>query len=138
DGQSGSAPFVDANYGAFPNIHLHVLTPMLFSRPEGGPTTYGYGDTEFGAKIRFLEETDWRPQMAVYPAMDVPTGNADRGLGSGKSQTFLPLWLQKTWGPWAFYGGAGWWYNPGQGRKNWVYTGWVLQRDLSRKVTVGG
>jgi len=137
DNRSGTAPLIDANYGVCPNVHVHVNLPAAFNRPAGGPTTYGYGDTELGVKFRFIQETEIRPQVAIYPAVDAPTGDSDRGLGNGKAQVFLPLWLQKSWGPWTTYGGGGYWINPGEGHKNWVYAGWVLQRDLSKMFTLG-
>ena len=101
-------------------------------------TTYGYGDTELGAKYRFIQETNWIPQVGTFPLIELPTGNDERSLGTGKTQLFLPLWLQKSWGPWTTYGGGGYWFNPGEGNKDWVYTGWLLQRDLSKWVTFGG
>jgi len=137
DNRSGTAPFIDANYGAYSNLHVHVGLPAAFNRPAGGPTTYGYGDTELGVKFRFIQETDFCPQMAIYPTAEVPTGDSDRGLGNGKTQAYLPVWLQKSWGPWTTFGGGGYWFNPGEGHKNWVYAGWVLQRDLSKTLTLG-
>lgn len=137
DGWSGTLPFIDANYGAFHDIHLHVATPMNYIRPDQGPHQYGYGDTEVGAKIRFLQETDNRPQAAIYPALEIPTGNEHKGLGSGHTQFFLPVWIQKSWSSWTSYGGGGYWVNPGAGNRNWVYLGWELQRDLSKQLMLG-
>src|SRR5690348_14440093 len=56
DGSAETLPIIDANYGAFRDIHLHVATSMNSIRPKAGPHRYGYGDTEAGAKIRFLRE----------------------------------------------------------------------------------
>jgi hypothetical protein len=100
--------------------------------------TRGYGDTEIGFKVRFLRETDTLPQVGVFPLVEVPTGSVDRGLGAGHTQVYLPLWIQKSWGPWTSYGGYGWWRNPGEGQRNWHYLGWLLQRDLSERLTLGG
>ena len=138
DGASGTAPHIEVNYGAAKNLQLHLVAPAAFSRPEGGALNYGYGDTELGAKYRFLRETPGRPQAGIFPLVELPTGDAARGLGGGKAQVFLPLWLQKSWGPWTSYAGAGYWINPGRGRKNWTYAGWLLQRDLSERLTLGG
>ena len=63
-------------------------------RPTGS-AHYGYGDTELGVKFRFLHETDYLPEAAIFPLLEVPTGNASDGLGSGHVQAFLPMWLQK-------------------------------------------
>jgi len=138
DGSSATAPHVEVNYGAHPGLQLHVIAPAAYDRPEGGPASYGYGDTELGAKVRFVEETDLRPQAGTFPLVEAPTGDSRRGLGSGRAQVFLPLFLQKSWGPWTTYGGGGWWLNPGAGNKDWFYAGWLLQRDFSKYVTLGG
>jgi hypothetical protein len=137
DDRSGVAPLIDANYGAFPNLHVHMSLSGAFDHPAGGATAYGYGDTELGVKYRFAEESGYQPQAAVYPTVEVPTGDADRGLGNGHVQIYLPLWLQKTWAPWTTYGGGGYWINPGEGHRNGSFLGWVLQRDLSERLSLG-
>ena len=40
---------------------------MAYDQLSGGPLNYGYGDTELGAKYRFINpgEDDWWPQVAV-------------------------------------------------------------------------
>jgi hypothetical protein len=50
---------------------------------------------------------------------------------------FIPLWLQKSWGPWTTYGGGGFWRNPGEGNKDYWSYGWEVQRDMSKTLTLG-
>lgn len=137
DGWDGTAPHVEVNYGALPELQLHVIAPVAYAHPVGSPATMGYGDTELGAKYRFLRETEHRPQAGVFALVEAPTGSEARGLGSGHAQIFLPVWLQKSWGPWTTYGGGGYWINPSAGNRNWGYAGWLLQRDLSKYLTLG-
>jgi hypothetical protein len=137
DTRSLTAPHVEINYGVFPNVQLHLLAPLEYVKPEGQPAHYGYGDTELGAKFRFIQETDLCPQVGTFPIFVLPTGNEDKGLGSGEVQVFLPLWLQKSWGPWKTYGGGGYWINPGTGNENYWFFGWEVQRDLSKYFTLG-
>src|SRR5271163_2304771 len=89
---------IDANYGAAPNLQLHAAVPIAFDKPTGGGMVLGYGDTEFGFKYRFMteDENGWRPQAAIYPAIDFPTGNPARNLGTGHTHMFLPTWVQKS------------------------------------------
>ncbi|WP_242395186.1 transporter [Anaeromyxobacter oryzisoli] len=136
-GLSGTAPHVEVNYGALPEVQLHVVAPLALARPASGPTAWGLGDLELGAKVRFLEESPVRPQIGVFPLVELPTGDADRGLGAGEVQAFLPLWIQKRFGPWTTYGGGGWWLNPGAGNRNYVALGWLLQREVAPGVTPG-
>lgn len=137
-GDAGSLPLVEFNDGILPEVQFHVVAPLAYARPAGEPMTRGYGDTELGLKLRLLKETDARPQVGIFPLVEVPTGSAARGLGAGHTQVYLPLWIQKSWGPWTSYGGYGWWRNPGDGQRNWHFLGWLLQRDLSARLTVGG
>jgi hypothetical protein len=137
DGKSATLPHVEFNYGVLPNVHLHLIAPLQYVKPEGGNSQYGYGDTEFGIKFRFLQETDSRPMVGTFPIIILPTGDKDKGLGSGETQIFLPLWVQKSWGPWTTYGGGGYWINPGEGNKNWWFFGWLLQREITKQFTLG-
>jgi hypothetical protein len=135
--RSGTAPHIEVNYGAYPNLQLHVIAPAAFDRPAGGPAAYGYGDTELGAKYRFISETNDRPQVGTFVLVEAPTGDAERNLGNGSAQIFIPIWLQKSWGPWTSYGGGGYWINPGAGQRNGGFIGWLLRRDVSKALTLG-
>jgi hypothetical protein len=134
---SGTAPHLEVNYGAVPELQVHAILPMSFARSTDGTMTYGYGDTELGAKYRFVQETSHRPQVGVFPLLEIPTGDEHRGLGSGQVQVFLPLWLQKSYGPWLTYGGGGYWINPGPGNHDWGLLGWLVQRQLRPNLSVG-
>jgi hypothetical protein len=137
EGQSAVLPLIDFNYGLFSNMHLHILAPFQYVKPEGGSSQYGFGDLELGIKFRFVQETDTLPMVGTFPLVLVPTGDKDKGLGSGETQVFLPLWIQKSWGPWTTYGGGGYWINPGDGNNDWWFFGWLLQREITKQLTVG-
>jgi hypothetical protein len=137
DGASGTLPHVEVNYGVQPNLQLHLIAPLGFDAPSGAGRQYGYGDTELGAKYRFVDESDGVPQVGVFPLVELPTGNSARGLGSGHTQLFLPVWLQKSSGSWTTYGGGGYWINPGAGNRNWWFAGWLIQRQVRPDLAVG-
>jgi len=137
DGAAGTLPHVEVNYGALPNLQLHLIVPEAFDAPAGAARHFGPGDAELGAKYRFVGETTDRPQIGVFPLVELPTGDDARGLGSGHTQVFLPVWLQKSGGPWTTYGGGGYWINPGAGNRNWWFTGWLVQRKLLPSLTLG-
>ncbi len=136
-GSEGTAPHLELNYGPIPDVQLHVIFPMAFAHESGGGTNYGPGDLELGVKFRFVHETDSVPMVGTFPIVTLPTGSSDRGLGAGNANVFLPLWLQKSWGPWTTYGGGGYWINPGAGNTNYWQAGWLLQRQLVKALTVG-
>jgi len=100
----------------------------------------GYGDTEIGFKHRFIKEDEngWRPQVGIFPALEISTGDKDKGFGTGREHAFFPVWLQKSFGPWTTYGGGGYWINPGEGNKDYWFFGWTLMRKVSDKIHLGG
>jgi hypothetical protein len=140
-GTAGTLPGIEFNYGLIPNGQLTIDTVAAFDSPSDGPMQYGYGDTPISFKYRFIQEDSkgWRPQVAVFPLINLPTGDANRGLGVGHVQVFLPMWFQKSFGDWTIDGGGGYWINQGgTGDKNFWFSGVLLQRKLTDKLTVGG
>jgi hypothetical protein len=137
-GTSLSIPAVEFNWGAAPNLQLHIIAPLVTSfTPDGGPTNSGMGDLELGAKYRLVKETKYRPEIGIFPFIELPTGDASRGLGVGSTWYRLPLWLQKSWGPWTTYGGGGEVLIHQPGSRNYAFAGWLLQRQISKKLTLG-
>jgi hypothetical protein len=140
---AGVAPAFEYNYGILPNAHFHIIVPTVaFDAPTGMKPQFGFGDTELGLKYRFIEEDKdgWRPQVGTFPITIVPSGSEDRGLGSGHVSQFLPLWVQKSFGDWTTYGGGGYWINHAAGSddKDYWFFGWLLQRKITDKLTLGG
>jgi hypothetical protein len=133
-----NGPAAEANYGLFPDTQFSVTVPMTTTGGEGIPEARGLGDILIGLKYRFIHETNGWPQVALYPQVTTPTGDARLGLGNGRPTYLLPLWVQKSWGPWTTYGGGGELWNPVFGRRDYPIAGWLLQRDLTERLTLGG
>jgi hypothetical protein len=129
-------PHFEINYGAVPNVQIHLIAPLGYIHDETG-TKYGYSTTEFGIKYRFISETENMPQIGVFPLVEIPTGDKSKELSNGQYQFYLPIRFQKSWGKFTSYGGAGYWINPGQGNRNWIFTGWEVQYDFSEVLTLG-
>lgn len=137
DGMAATAPHFEINYGAVPDLQIHLILPLEYVKPAGEPSHYGYSDTEVGFKYRFFENKEWDFQVGTFPLVEIPTGNSSKGLGNGQPQAFLPLWFQKGWGPWTTYGGGGYWINPGSNNQDFWYAGWLLQREITKKFVLG-
>ncbi len=134
---SGTGPHFELNYGIISNVQLHLIAPLAYDAPSAGSAHYGYGDTELGAKFRFIQETEWLPQVGVFPLLEVPSGSAKDNLGTGHLQAFVPVWAQKSWGSWTAYGGGGYGINSFSGKGNWGFVGGVLQKQVLTNVLIG-
>jgi hypothetical protein len=78
--------------------------------------------------------------VGVFPLVELPTGSESRGLGNGRVQAFLPIWLQKSFdnGKWTTYGGGGYWLNNADGARDHWFFGWELQRQITDHLAIGG
>ena len=138
DGRATQFPALEFNWGAIPNVQLHLIVPVASFRPPGGPTWFGAGDVEVGVKYRFIQENGHGPQVGIFPQLELPTGSDARGLGNGQVWARLPVWIQKSWGPWTTYGGGGYAVNRAPEMQSHAFGGWLLQRDLGKRLTLGG
>ncbi len=134
---SGTAPHIEINYGAAPDLQLHMITPLAYDSPPVGAAHYGLGDIELGFKYRLVHETNGWPQIGIFPLLEVPTGSVSDNLGNANPQAFVPVWIQKSWGSWTAYGGAGYGINSWAGHGNWEFFGGVLQKQILTNVLVG-
>jgi hypothetical protein len=137
DANSITGPAIEMNYGIAPNTQLHLIAPIANISSSGAGWTSGYGDTEVGITYRFIDETDSLPQVGIFPMAELATGDSGRGLGNGRTWYRLPLWIQKSWGPWTSYGGGGVALNSAPGQRNSGFAGWLVQRSLGKYLTVG-
>ncbi|HLY05427.1 MAG TPA: hypothetical protein VKR31_06740 [Rhizomicrobium sp.] len=136
-GATGDLPAMEFNYGGFPDTQLHVQLPVGFATGDEG-TKFGAGDAELGVKYRFIEEDEagWRPQVALYPLVEIPLAAASNGFASRSVDLFLPLWAQKDLDEnWTIDAGGGYWINPGD--RNYGFAGVLLQRKLSDALLMG-
>ena len=142
---SGSPAF-EFNWGAVPRVQIHAVLPFGESAPRNsavydpsgqGPSAYGLGDMEVGAKIAFIKESKRVPQIGSFTMFELPTGSYTKGLGVGKVWYKLPIWVQKNEGKWLFDGGAGYEVVPQTDYKNFAYGGFLVKRSLSERLELG-
>jgi hypothetical protein len=137
DGRSGVLPALELHHGAVENLELDLVVPIAFHAPPGERARRGYGDTELGLKYGLIEETDTKPLVGFAPKLDLPTGNADRGLGNGGAALFLPIWIHKTHGDFEGYGGGGYWINRGADNRSYWFIGAVAGYRLTAQWMLG-
>jgi hypothetical protein len=141
-----AGPAIEFNWGILPNTQFHIVIPAASIMPSNnlkylpagaGPRAFGIGDIEIGVKYRFVKETKHQPMIGIFPIIEAPSGNYTKGLGVGKTWAKLPVWAQKSHGAWTTYGGVGEEIVPQTGYKNFTYGGWLVQRDIGKKWTLG-
>ena len=142
-----TGPALEFNWGVVPNVQLHAIfgwgeaipsNSQVYAPAGVGPSAYGLVDTELGAKIRFIKQTKRRPEIGSFTMLELPTGSYAKGLGVGRVWYRLPVWVQKDWGEWTTYGGAGYQLVHQTGYNSFPYAGWLLQRNIGKKWTLGG
>ena len=89
------------NYGVTDRLELDVNAPYIAisnDRASGLGTPSGIGDTQFGVKIRVLNERESSkmPAASVVFYVEAPTGNTRRQIGSGVTDYWLYGVLQKS------------------------------------------
>jgi len=74
--------FPQLSLGVAPNVDLIALGIVVRQAPAQGPTLFGSGDLLLDVKWRFHESDTLG--LAVRAGVDLPTGDEDAGLGSGR------------------------------------------------------
>jgi hypothetical protein len=141
-----TGPAFEFNWGAIPRVQIHAVLPWGVVAPSNnaaylpngsGPTEFGLTDAELGAKIAFFKETKYMPQIGSFTMLELPTGNADKGLGVGKAWFKIPIWLQKNIGKWLIDGGGGYTVVPQTGYRNFSYGGFLAKYTVSDRLELG-
>jgi hypothetical protein len=91
-----NAPLFDINYGALSNVQLKLEIPVEVVQLHNEGTAAGLGGILPGVKWRFLEEENAQPQLAIYPQVQLPTGDQRCRLGEGKPAYILPFLAEKN------------------------------------------
>jgi hypothetical protein len=135
-GRAGSVSG-EVNIGCAAETQCHLAVPLAFDHPAGGPSQTGLGDVEVGLKYRFLDRADEGWSAAVYPTLDLATGDAGRGLGNGRAQLLLPVWVQRSLGPWSLDAGIGRLVNRAPGSRDSWFAGMLAQRSFGDGLSLG-
>ncbi len=140
-------PAFEFNWGAIPRVQLHLIAPFGSINPSNNPIyapggsgerAFGFTDMELGAKIAFITESKYIPQIGTFTMFEIPTGNDAKGLGVGKVWYKVPLWLQKNVGHWLLDGGAGEAIVPQTGYRNYTFGAFLLKYSFGERFELGG
>ncbi len=106
DGVKGETQGVTASltYGILDPVDIVLSVPYEFWREKDGGCTEeedGLADLAIEAKWRFFEKEGF--SLALKPGLTLPTGDEDKGLGTGRANGYLFLIASKEADPWAFH-----------------------------------
>jgi Putative MetA-pathway of phenol degradation len=135
----GSAGSVsgEANVGCAAETQCHLALPIAFNIRAGGHPHAGLGDVELGVKYRFFNRLDDGWSAAVYPTLELPTGDTGQGLGNGRAQLLLPLWIQRSSGEWSWDTGLSRLINPAPDARNSWFAGLLALRSFGERLSLG-
>lgn len=106
---SASQAATTITYGATDHLDIVVTAPYQWIRVKQDGTTVssesGMADVTIEAKWRFFDKDGL--SFALKPGISLPTGDEQKGLGSGKSAYSLFCIATKEAEPWAFHGNIG-------------------------------
>jgi hypothetical protein len=84
--------------GVLPRLEARVETSVVGLDTRGEAVRGGPGDSLLGAKYRLLDEAPHQPALLLATAVRLPTGDADRGLGTGEGAVLGLLGISRSWG----------------------------------------
>ncbi len=137
DGGRGGSASGEVNLGCAAETQCHVAVPIAFDRPADGASHAGLGDIELGVKYRFVDRPADGWSAAVYPTLTLPTGDAGRGLGNGRAQLLLPLWVQRSFGAWRWDAGIARLINRAPDAHDSWFAGLLAQRSFGDALSLG-
>jgi hypothetical protein len=99
-----SDPTLTVTYGASDVVDLFLAVPTQHIRvetPDAVESASGISDPAVGFKWRFHEDGNW--SVATKPALILPAGNHERGLGKGRAGYNIALVSTTRFGVSAFH-----------------------------------
>ena len=89
-------------YGLLDWIETEIDFAVQTLRPDSGKNEFGFGDTVILSKFKIVGEkgvlydSDLFPDMVIRPSILIPTGDEDKGTGSGQIELGILLVLEKA------------------------------------------
>jgi hypothetical protein len=90
-GQHGFGSPFTARVGLYDWLEARIGTDGVLVLNDGtGPVT-GLGNVQVGAKLRLWADPGGVPVLSILPTINLPTANAEKGLGSGSADYTLAV-----------------------------------------------
>lgn len=130
-------PLVDINYGYNSRTQLKWELPWV-TADEGASVNGGLGNSNFGVKWRFRDEDRRGPAISTYPQVLVnnPGSAVRKGLAERGASLFLPIQVQRSFGPFGVNADAGYLFH-GSGPDAWSW-GIAVGRQVTSRLELLG
>ena len=125
-------------YGLLENMALCVELPFDVINPDDGETEGGFSDTTLALKTSLLPEGEILPSFLLKTIVKLPTGDEDKGLGSGETDTTLLMVASKTVGHATLHGNIGYTFIGGGSNDDNIIYGIALEYSVIPKLALVG
>ena len=142
---TGGQAAATLSYGVSENVDMVLSLPYVWGKAEVNETTAydekGIGDAVLETKLRLFEKSGF--SLALKPGISFPTGNDQKGLGTGLLGGHLFLVASQELESWAFHANLGYIRNENNAdeRKDiWhasLATTWEVLKDLNLVANIG-
>jgi outer membrane putative beta-barrel porin/alpha-amylase len=86
-------------HGVTEDTEFSLKVPYIMASPADSPNVDGWGDTSFIMKHLVFAEGDTTPAALLRMALKLPTGDEDKGLGTGDTNVGFLAAFTKNFGP---------------------------------------
>ncbi|MBL7197082.1 MAG: transporter [Candidatus Omnitrophica bacterium] len=125
-------------YGLLENMALCVELPFDVVNPDDGETERGFSDMALAVKTLLLPESEKLPSFLLKTIVKLPTGDEDKGLGSGKTDTTLMMVASKTVDCATIHGNIGYTFVGGGSNDDNIVYGVALEYGITPKLALVG
>ena len=84
------SPFT-ARVGLYDWLEARIGTDGFLTQTDGDLRVTGAGNVQLGAKLRLWADPGGIPVLSILPTINLPTADADKGLGSGDADYTIAL-----------------------------------------------
>jgi hypothetical protein len=103
-------------------------------RADGGSAS-GVGNIALAAKYRFAHQERCGRDVSTFPRWILPS--VAGSVGERHHAFELPIWLEKDFGRWSTFGGAGITLQRGAGTRDYALVGWAITRQVLPRLQLG-
>lgn len=88
-------------------LDFAISVPYLCLNPGGSEDCNGFGDLQTNFKLRYVDESDYLPALAVTTGVKTETGDCEKGLGTGGTNVIANLIATKSFKKITLHGNLG-------------------------------